>query len=238
MKQTKKTLSPQRRGRKKLAKRLKKYGLAAVSVATTGMAISSADAAQVSLPVNITSSNSFETFIDILPFATGATSIAVNTVTNSFSGANPLAPNSELMLRGVPTLAQLRGNNGAAVAVFTASSYIYVRNVGQCFALPPGGMGTFMQAGGPNPSLTYPAFGGGDFPVGTPGVAYFTFTNTGTGMTHDGWAEIVVQPGLTPTITRLCVDTGVVPEPTSMGLLCMGAAGVAAFRRRKRELAA
>jgi hypothetical protein len=221
-----------------VATRLTKYGVAALSAAAVGIAANSSEAAQVTLPVNISSSNSIERFVDIQPFALGANTISAIVATSSLSYANPLAPNSELMLRGAANIAQLRPNNGALIAAFISSSFVYVRNVGAAFALPPNNAGTFMTAGGSggqqyNPSLTYPAFGAGDFPIGSTRFAYFTFNNPGTGLTN-GWATIVMNGTAAvpaPTITALHVDTGV-PEPSSMALLCMGAVGMAAYRRR------
>lgn len=219
-----------------IGKRLSKYGVAAVSAVATGLGANAAQASLVTLPVNINSQNSIETFIDILPFAPGANSIAVNFTNSSVSAANPLAPNSELMLRGYLGGAQVRGNNGAQVAAFVSSGYLYVRGVAAPFVQPAFNAGTFMVGSTYNASLTYTAFGNGDFPPGSTHVAYFTFNNPASGLTN-GWLTIQMNgtaSNLNPTITAIHVDTGV-PEPTSMALLCLGAAGLLARRRRNRE---
>ena len=231
---------------KPIAKRLSNYGIAALATAAIGVVAHHADAAQVTLPVNINSADSLETFIDILPFAPGANSIAVNFVNNSYSNANPLAPNSELMLRGVSGAAQLRPQNGRSFACFLSSGgfYTYVRAVPGAFVFPPNNNGTFLFNGSanfpPNPSLTYPGLVGGDFPLGSTHVAYFRFHNAntpGAGPNTDGWLTIQMNSSATsvvPTITAISVDTGTAtPEPSSMALLCMGAVGLANYRRRQ-----
>lgn len=226
-----------------LSGRLTKYGVAAVAAVATGVAADNASASLVSTPVNISAANSVEAFVNILPFASGANSVSVTFTTNTFSMANPFAPNSELMLRGVNGLAQMSPRNGGVgiAAGFVSSGYLYVLNVGTPFTVPTGTAGTVVFNSANNGSLTYTAFGNGQFPVGGSGVAFFQFINTGTGLPHNGWASVTIDTDLAtgslkPTITAIHVDTTPVPEPsTGMALLCLGAAGLARYRRRRED---
>lgn len=218
-----------------VAERLSKYGVAAVATVATGLGANQASAALVTTPVNIPSFGN-GTFVDILPFATGAAAVSVTFATASTSGANPLAPNSELMIRGVNANTGIMSpRNTALLAATSSAGYIYVHNVGAAFTLPTGGSGTFNLADPGFGYFTYIGFSYGAFPPGSTGVAYFSFTNTSTGLTHDAWATIfidnTVAGQINPTITAVHVDT--LPEPSSMALLCLGAVGVARFRRRR-----
>ncbi|MEZ6093785.1 MAG: PEP-CTERM sorting domain-containing protein [Pirellulaceae bacterium] len=211
-----------------------KYTAAAASVTAATMAADSAEADLVFLDLSaspITSAGSIENFVDILPFAKGATAISVTFSTNSFSGANPLAPNSEFMIRGAGGGTQVRGNNGAQFGYYTIGAYYYVQNVGA--------VGNFATAfdGANNLTMYYDGYGG---PIGfTPGIAHFTFTNTGDGQTYNGWLELVTEGtagARQATLNGIWVDTQTVPEPTSgMALLCLGAAGIAGYRRRRES---
>ena len=59
---------------------------------------------------------------------------------------------------------------------------------------------------------------------------------------HAGWLDLSVNPDFTLTLHRMAYEDesethlhagGVIPEPAHLGLLAMGAAGVAALRRRR-----
>jgi hypothetical protein len=69
--------------------------------------------------------------------------------------------------------------------------------------------------------------------------------------THYGWAEVTVNPDLTATLSRFAYESvadaavltgdiggGEVPEPGSMSLMILGAAGLAAYRRLRKRKAA
>ena len=236
--------------KKSISSRLKGYGVAAASVAATAVAPSAAEAEFVTVNVNINSSGSQEVFIDIQGFAAGATSISVVTASSAFSQANPLAPYSELMLRGAGGLSQLRmqqlstvGTVGGAVTTVGTSAGIFnAVNVGSAFSLPTFTNGTFFD-GDPNntdssaPVLYRTDSGVGEFVGG--GVYHFRFLNNspgGDGNIYNAWATIDTSTAGSPVITQIHVDTGsAIPEPSSaMALLCMGAVGMGAYRRRKK----
>jgi hypothetical protein len=62
------------------------------------------------------------------------------------------------------------------------------------------------------------------------------------GDTYYGWADIIVNPDYTITLNAFGYDdtpgeseiAGPVPEPSSIELLALGAAGIAAYRRRRK----
>lgn len=63
------------------------------------------------------------------------------------------------------------------------------------------------------------------------------------GDTYYGWADIIVNPDYTITLSAFGYDDtpgesgiagGAVPEPSSIELLALGAAGIAAYRRRRK----
>jgi hypothetical protein len=85
-----------------------------------------------------------------------------------------------------------------------------------------------------------------------PNYKYGAFTNSGylglrfyaSGITNYGWASVTVTPNLhSITIGQFAYDNtgvdlpaGVIPEPTSLSLLALGAAGVLAFRRSRKNV--
>ena len=234
--------------KKSISSRLKGYGVAAASVAATAVAPATADAEFVTVNTNITSTGSLEVFIDIQGFSVGATTISVLTASSGFSQANPLAPYSELMLRGATQFSQLRaqqlstaGTVGGAVVTNGTLPFNAV-NVGTAFVMPTFTNGTFLDGDPMNTDSSAPILyrtdtGVGQFVGG--GVYYFRFINNspgGDGNIYDAWATIDTSTAGAPVITQIHVDTGsAIPEPSSaMALLCMGAVGMGAYRRRKK----
>ena len=251
--------------KKKLSTRLAKYSAAAVAAAATGLMSADVDADPISiLGLSLSTSDSLEGFIDIQGFAQGATTFGYSFAQSSFSGNNPLGgPATDFVIRAVfaPTTgtAQIVARNGAAVAFRSyyvtgpggTGSIAMAVNVGSAFNPVPGTMGTtfFGIPGSTTGNLrlvTWPwqddGMGNdpGGFAGGT-GTMAMTFRNEADGYTHQGWLDVSFQDDgagfLQQTITGIHVETiGVVPEPaSSMILLCMGAAGLATYRRRKSE---
>lgn len=214
--------------------RLRKYSVAAASLTAAAAATSAtADADIVFLDLSaspVSSTDSVETFVDILGFTRGASSISISVATSTYSAGNPLAPNSEFMLRGFGPSTSVRGNNGAEFGYYSNGGYLYLENVGA--------VGNVASAfdGTNNLTMYFDAYGG-PFDVDTPGVAHFTFTNTDDGETYNGWLDLVttgVAGDRTVQLTGITVDTlEAIPEPTGMALLCLGAAGIGTYRRRK-----
>jgi hypothetical protein len=214
-------------------------------VAATGVAADVASADMVTVNTNINANSSLEVFVDIQGFTAGASTFSVVTTADGFSQANPLAPYSELMLRGAGALAQLRmqqlGAGGAVTnnTTATANSVFNAVNVGAAFAFPNFTNGTFFDGGPNNTNSPAPIIYRTDLNVGqfaNGGVYHFRFFNNspgGDGRLYDAWATIDFAPG-SPTITDLHVNTSI-PEPSGMALLCMGAAGLAAYRRRRND---
>ena len=212
--------------KKERRNRIVKYSVAATAATAASLAATqSADADIVFLDLSgspIFSNTSVEAFVDILGFAEGASTISVTYATSAFSGANPLAPNSEFMIRGTGPVTQVRGNNGAQFGYYILGGYYYVSNVGS--------VGNFAANfnGTNNLSMYFDGFGG-PFSPGVPGIAHFTFTNTQTGGTHNAWLHLQTDGPAgdrQATVTGITVDT--IPEPASgMALLCLGAAGIA-----------
>jgi hypothetical protein len=221
-----------------LSSRISKYSLAAASATAAAVTTTSADADLVFLDLSgspVFSNSSLETFVDILPFAPDATAISIATSKNSQYAANPLAPNSEFMIRGVGAFTGVRGNNGNVFSAYTIGNYFYLSNVG---AVGNRGAGNLIS-GTPGASLTMYFDGyGGPFAPDTPGVAYMQFTNTQTGQIHDAWLDLVTTGAAAARevqLTGITVDTtAAIPEPASgMALLCLGAIGIAGYRRRR-----
>jgi hypothetical protein len=110
-------------------------------------------------------------------------------------------------------------------------------------ASPFGGnlYGTMARSTGGVPQGGAPWNGGGQGYIGL----RFVFG----GQTYYGWADVTVNSGYTATLNRFAYDnvagtpvvtgqTGEVPEPGSMSLLILGAAGLAAYRRLRKRRAA
>jgi hypothetical protein len=90
------------------------------------------------------------------------------------------------------------------------------------------------------PSMAY----SGNWPNG--GDAYLGFEFTTSGQFYNGWAQIIASTGIPPgtesaTLVDYAYDTtpgesiaaGEVPEPSSLVLFALGAAGIVALQRRR-----
>lgn len=213
--------------------RLGKYAAAAAATVAAGVA-SDASADLVTLPVGITAADSLEVFVDILPFASGASSISIATATSSFSVANPLTPNSELMIRGAAGFTGLRANNGAAMSYYVSGAFSYIEVGATPFVVPAA---PNLEIASNVLTAYYDGYGG-PIGVGATETTYFQFVNTGTGLVHDAWASFTTGGTAGDrefTLETLFVDTDPIPEPNSMGLLLLGAAGISAYRGRRRS---
>lgn len=244
-------------------KRLAKYSAAAVAAAATGMTAANVHADLLSITgLSLSTSNSLEGFLDIQGFAQGATTFGYAFANSGYSFGNPLGGTAtDFMIRAVFSVttgtAQIGGRNGAKVAA--APYYVtgsggtgfaqMAVNVGSAFN-PPVGATSFV---GPSPNsggslllVTWPwqdngtGMDPGGFASGS-GTMAMTFINSQTGFLHNAWLDVSFGDdglgNLQQTITGIHIDsvgTQVVPEPASgMMLLCLGAAGLATYRRRK-----
>ena len=125
---------------------------------------------------------------------------------------------------------------------------------GQPAALAAGALidpvnGTF----GTNGKLSSPVTGKGNFPVN--GEAYLGFYFTEADGLHAGWADLAMAGTTDGTNASVTVNSyayendpntpilagqtvaAATPEPTSLSLIAMGAAGIAELRRRRRKYA-
>ena len=213
-----------------VARQLGKYSIAAAAISAAAPISADADIISLDLSANpITASGSVETFIDLTGVKAGGTSFSINVATNIYSLANPLAPNSEIMLRGVNGFAGVRGNNDTEVGFVIGSNGFEVANVGAVGVTTADLLGD-VQLG------MYLDGSGGTFEPDTPGVAYFTFVNEDDGETYEGWLDLEtrgVDGNREVALTGIHVEVGAIPEPSGTALLCLGAAGIAAYRRRR-----
>lgn len=248
----------------KRSNRLTKYSVAAVAAAATGLTTADVSADIVSsgyVGDTLQSWASTEGFISLNGFADGTSVFGgFSFGTNSVSNATPLGGNTDLMIRGAGNFstgaAQLRGQNGALVAMTSAGGDgPLVVNVGAVGNFPTGGAGTYFLGNtgdgtqGQRGALWDPDGGtnmqmGGNFNGGmgqeSDGIAYFTFINKSNNLRYHGWLDITVFDNgdfgsMQNRINEIHYDTTAIPEPaSSMTLLCMGAAGLGAYRRRRK----
>jgi hypothetical protein len=97
------------------------------------------------------------------------------------------------------------------------------------------GGGTLMK------SSSGPSYSG---PWANTSAGYLGLKFTTSGQTHLGWADIAIDRG-TPSLTlrsyayndvaNASINAGEVPEPSSLALFAIGAAGVLALRRRRHQ---
>lgn len=236
--------------------------LAAVGLASNAVEAEQVSVTGISLEAfGSPAAGTVEGFLAINGFAAGASTFGYAFSQNAFSGANPLGGTAtDVVLRAgwfangtnANGFGQLNARNGGGIAISNVIlntslgnglgtfAIDLVANVGSAFNT--GGTAFNGNPGSTNGNLNfnglpYYAGGGGPWGNGLPnaGTAYFQFVNATDGQTYDGWLDIefsVVGDVLTQTVTGIHVDTGI-PEPSSMALLCMGAAGLAAYRRRR-----
>jgi hypothetical protein len=237
----------------KLTKRLAKYSAAAVAAAATGFVATDVDADLVSVTgLNLSTSNSLEGFLDIFPFVQGASTVGYAFANSSFSVGNPLGgPATDFMIRaifaastGTAFMAPRNGNfaYGNYYYVggpYNTGSYFMFENVGSAFN-PAGG--SFI-AGLPGSTtggaflVTWPWNGNpGGFGAGS-GTIPFLYLNPTDSQFYNGWLDVAFGAdgggNFQMTITGYHIDT--LPEPGSaLTMLCMGAAGLAGYRRRRQ----
>lgn len=240
-------------------KRLKKYGVAAVAAAAAGMA-TTADADLVSVTgLNLSTSNSNEGFLDIFPFVQGASTVGYAFANSTFSVGNPLGGTAtDFMIRavfsqgtGTALIAPRNGNLAAGGYYFVGGpyntgTYFMMQNVGSAFNAASSGAiytGIPGSATGGAFLVTWPwnsspgGFGGQN----GSGTIAFQYLNPNDGLSYDGWLDVAFGAdglgNLQMTITGYHIDTGTaIPEPSSaLAMLCAGAAGVGAYRRRRKS---
>jgi hypothetical protein len=90
--------------------------------------------------------------------------------------------------------------------------------------------------------------GSGAAPLWSPGdTGYLGLTFAIGPAAHFGWADLTIHPDQSMTLHRIAYDdepraaigaghVDVIPEPAHLGLLALGAAGVAALRRRRAAM--
>lgn len=204
----------------KLNKHFAAVGAAAAAITGVGMAEQANAAVISSGPVNIAIPATLQgVYLNVV---TGATATAA-----SFAGydINPYQSSA----------------TGPAMSFFTdATANASTANRGY---VATGTAANNLALGAPiGPAQTYATgvSGGAAFGPGVSGFLGFRFFNEGAGQLQYGWARIE-RPGTAGGIGAIteyayedtggAIDAGVVPEPTSLGLLAVGAAGL--LRRRK-----
>ena len=237
--------------------RLAKYSVAAVAVAATGLTTADLDAAIVSsgnLGNALLAVNSQELFVSLNGFTEGALAFGgFSTAVDPSSVGNPLAGNTDIMLRGAGFFtsgnANISARNGGWLAVTSGTRDELAINLPSAGVLPTGGAGTYFLTGGQRADLfentQSPDHGNFNNPpssgFGSDGFAHFHFTNKLTGLRHYGWLDITISDGggagtMQVRINEIFYQSNSIPEPaSSMTLLCMGAAGLAAYRRRRKS---
>jgi hypothetical protein len=235
--------------RARLSKRLKTYSAMAAAVTAGGAATQSADAVIIaSPPLNISLFNNFP----------GGFGVDFNGTDNDNSGDDIMIFHdpSAFFITTTSMLGVQAAPSNSVVGYISGGGFAYASRL--AFSSP---IGQSPAASMINPNLgnvqsaATMAYAGG---LGQWNAA----TNTGTlsgflgakfqigSDTHFGWIAVTVNNSdLSGTITRYAYESepdkpigaghlsppspGPIPEPTHLGLLALGAAGVAAFRRRK-----
>lgn len=133
----------------------------------------------------------------------------------------------------------------ASVLGIQSGSYIYVQNVAQGAALSQ--LTSFVQLNGPSADIAYRSLAGSEFLAPGLGLIGFRF-DIGSGFQY-GWARVIMEGApvniftvdeyayATNSSDQVFAGVSAVPEPGSLGMLALGAVGLAAVRKRRKALA-